>query len=160
MSAKSCVADDVVSRNVGVTGIDASARGHELRQQIQQLGNLLEVAAERKLRASGILDQNSQIAARQIEAVRTACSMASAARCKPSSRLPPRNDPGCSTRNSAHKRQRALDFAAKRRDRLGMKFGIAARQVDQVVGVNHQRLADHTSRAGAPSRRIASSASS
>lgn len=36
-------------------------------------------------------------------------------------------------------RQRAFDLAAKSGDGLGVEFRIAARHVDQVVGMNYQR---------------------
>ena len=64
---ESCFADDVVARNVRVTGIDASAGRHEVRQQVQQLGNLLEVSSEREFRSGGVLDENAQIVSCEIE---------------------------------------------------------------------------------------------
>jgi hypothetical protein len=63
----------------------------------------------------------------------------SAASLRPSSRVSPFHEPGCSTRYSAPKRQRPLDLAAKGRDALLAHLVRLAAHVDQVAGMNHQR---------------------
>jgi hypothetical protein len=136
---KSFVADNVIACDVRVAGIDASSRGHELRQQVQQLGDLLEVAAEGKLRASSVLDEHAQVARRQVQTFdrllnrqrgppQTFFAAASAKRA------------GMQHQELRSQSQRALHFAAKGHDRLRMKFRVSARQVDQVIGMNGERL--------------------
>ena len=63
------LADDVVSRDMGVTGVDAGAGRHAAFQQIKQLGHLLEVAAERELRTRRVFDQDAQVARLQVESI-------------------------------------------------------------------------------------------
>ena len=113
--------------------------GTNLRQQIQQLGNLLEIAAEGKLRAGRVLDEHAQVAASQIQAFDRLLNR---------QRNPPQTffaaaaakRAGMQHQELRAQRQSALHFAAKGHDRLGMKFRISAREVDQVIGMNGQRL--------------------
>src|SRR5271166_2711970 len=136
---KAFFAYDVISRNVRVAGINASARGHEAAQQIQQLCNLLEVATERKLRSGSILDQDAQIVRRQVEPVHCLLDgqgdtlqaffpAASAKRAR------------MQDQELGAKGKRPLHLAAKRRDGLGVELRIAAREIHQVVGVDDQGL--------------------
>jgi hypothetical protein len=136
---KSFVAHNVVACNVGVAGIDTSSRGHELRQQVQQLGDLLEVAAEGKLRASSVLDQDTQVARRQIQTLDRLLNRQRGAPQSLFAAASPKRA-GMQHQELRSQSQRALHFAAKGHDRLGMKFRISAREVDQVIGMNCERF--------------------
>ncbi len=118
---KAFVADDVIASHVRVASIDASSRRHEVAQQVQQLGNLFEVAAERELGARRVLDQDTQVARRQVQTLdrlldrqrnplQTFFAAASAKRA------------GMQHQELGAQSQRALHLAAKCHDRLGMKF--------------------------------------
>ena len=58
--------NNVVSRNMGMTSVDARTDRHNASQQIQQLGDLLKCAAQRKLRPRRIFNQNCEPGGRQI----------------------------------------------------------------------------------------------
>ena len=65
--------DDVVSRNVRVTSIDAGAYRHGPAQKVQELRYLLESPAQRILRARRIFDQDRQTTLGEIEPVTRLC---------------------------------------------------------------------------------------
>ena len=84
--AQTVFADDVVSRDVRVAGIDAGGDGNVVRRWWMQLGHLLEAAAQRVLRAGGVLDQDRQTTLREIETLQVAAAIAAAVCSKPASR--------------------------------------------------------------------------
>ena len=60
-------ADDVVACDVGVAGIDARGDGNDAAQPIDNFGDLLEAAAERKFSSGRVLDQDGQPAVGEIQ---------------------------------------------------------------------------------------------
>src|SRR5208283_4499267 len=58
---------NVISGDVSVAGVDARRDGDDSPQPIQQFGDLLEAASQRKLRPGGVLDENCQPAFCKIE---------------------------------------------------------------------------------------------
>src|SRR5438270_632529 len=63
-------ADDVVSGDMRVTGIDACGYRHDSVQPEENLGDLLEASSQRKLGSGGIFNQNRQSALGQIKSLR------------------------------------------------------------------------------------------
>src|SRR6202790_112494 len=63
-------ADNVVSSDMRVTGIDASSNGNDSAQPLQHFRNLLKASAKRELRTGSVLDQNGQAALGQIKPFR------------------------------------------------------------------------------------------
>ena len=55
-------ADDVISGDVGMAGINAGGSGNNPVQTIEHFSDLFEAAAERELGPGGILDENGQSA--------------------------------------------------------------------------------------------------
>src|SRR5208337_1093806 len=108
-------------------------------QQIQQLCNLFEIAAERKLRSGRVLDEDAQIARRQVEAVH---GLLDGQRDTLQAFFPAASAKRTRMQNEelGAKGKRPLHLAAKRRDGFGVELRIAAREIHQVVGVNDQRL--------------------
>ena len=67
---ESSLADDVVSGNVRVAGIDARANRNHSAQALQNLRHLLEAAAQREFRAGRVLDQDRESALGEIQSLR------------------------------------------------------------------------------------------
>ena len=62
-------ADDVVSGNVDMAGVDAGSDWNDAAQAIKHFGNLLETASQGELCTSGIFNQNGEAALRQIQSL-------------------------------------------------------------------------------------------
>ena len=60
-------ADDVISGDVGVAGINARRGGNDPVQAVEDFRDLLKTSAERELGARGVLDENRESAFDQIE---------------------------------------------------------------------------------------------
>src|SRR5262249_19756417 len=60
--------DDVVSRNMGMAGVDAGRDGNVMPKVRQDLGDLFEAAAQRKLRAGSVLDEDGEATLFEIQA--------------------------------------------------------------------------------------------
>ena len=131
--------DDVVSCNVSVAGIDAAPR----RGRLPATDPTIQPPArscprERtRIRRCSRSEWSARPLARSSPFVEAA--IPAAVRRSPCSRSLPRNEPGCSTRYSAHKESARLDLAAKCFQRFLEKQLIRTGKVDQIVGVNHQR---------------------
>ena len=67
--ASTFLTDNVVSRHVSMTRVDAGPDGNQPAQTFQNFRHLLEAAPQRKLRAGRILDQNTQAALGQFESL-------------------------------------------------------------------------------------------
>ena len=133
------VTNNVISGDVGMTGIDAGSARHEVAQEVQQLGDLFEVGAERELRSGGVLDQNAQLSGFEVKALGPLldgeCDAPQAFFAAGAAELSRMKDEIVSP-----KCQGAFDLAAKARNGLRMEFGIASRQVHQIVRMDGQRL--------------------
>ena len=128
---------NVISGDVSVAGIDAGSSRNETSEAVQNFANLLKAAAQRKLRARSIFDQDSQSGLGQIDAL--GCSRDS------SSGLQETGFTISSTKRSrmlhqeirAH-RDGAFDFTPKSFYRFAEKQLVRRRQINQVVGMNNQ----------------------
>src|SRR5581483_2690371 len=62
--------DDIVSRYVRMTGIDARANWNDSIQPVEDFGNLLKASSQRELGPGSVFDQNCQATLPQIESLR------------------------------------------------------------------------------------------
>ena len=131
-------ADEVVSGDVGVAGVDAGGDGHERTEEGEQLGNLLEAAAKRILGAGGVLNQDGEAGAGEREplgglgdggggSLQTFGALCSTERA------------GMEDEISGFEGDGALDFGTKGGDGFSAELGIAAGDIDEIVGVNDER---------------------
>src|SRR5215469_3256236 len=136
---ESILGNDVVSGNVGMAGVDAGGDGNVMPEVRQDLGDLFEAAAERKLRARSVLDEDGETTPFEIQSA--ACygdrggglqqaflSLRSAKRT------------GVQDQILGAERQGALYFPAKGLDGFLEEAFRRAGEIDEVVGVDHQRL--------------------
>ena len=91
--AHSVLADDVVSRHVSVTGIDAGRDGNHVAKPFQHFGDLFKTSAQRIFRAGGVLDQDGELALDQVKSLSGRRNGAEVW-ISPASRSAPRNEPG------------------------------------------------------------------
>ena len=118
--------DDVVARDVDVAGIQANADRRARLQTLDQLGNLLELRAQRELRAGGVLNEDLERLALPGDAVdgplnrlRSQAQAFIAGQSLPASRM--KNEV------LSAERERALHLAAKCRNGVGADgLGLAA----------------------------------
>ena len=112
--------------------------GHVLAQQVDQFRNLFEAAAEGKLGAGRIFDEDAEIAGGKVERVgslrNSLCRALQAFLA------------GCAAKGTGVEdeilgleRESALDFATEGGDGLGVELGVASGEIDEIVGVNDQR---------------------
>src|SRR3954463_9821051 len=122
-----------------VAGIDACRHWHHAAKTVKQLGYLLERAAQRVLRAGGVLDRDLQPILRKIKTV-------SGATYGIRSRLPSdlardiTERPGMKHKVIGTERERPLQLAAKCLDGFLKKLRTCSCHVHQIAGVDHQRL--------------------
>src|SRR6266704_3478349 len=65
----SCVAHDVVSRNVGMARIDASSHRNVFPQGLDKLRYLLEASAQRELGSGGVFDEYRKLRRFEVESI-------------------------------------------------------------------------------------------
>ena len=130
--------DQVVAGNVGVAGVEADGDGRMVLEARDKFGDLLEAAAQRELRAGCVLNQDMEASSLPRQAVDGALDGVG---CKLEAFVARQPLPGAGMQDKIFgaEDQRALDFAAKRRDALLADLGGLAADVHQVAGVDDQR---------------------
>src|SRR5579864_2497574 len=135
----SILADDVIARYMNVTSINACCDRESSAQHFDEFRNLLKRAAQRILRTGSVLYQQGQSSLGQVQ---------------PFARLGDRNCrtlkplfPACTAKRSRMQHQifraqsqRPFQLSAKRLHRFLQKGLVRSREIDEIVGVNHQRL--------------------
>jgi len=92
--------DQIVTGDVGVAGVQADAHGRAGLEPLNQLGDLLEAAAEGELRAGGVFNEDVEWSSLPLEAIDGTSDGVGG---QPEAFVPgePFHEPGCRTRNSA-----------------------------------------------------------
>src|SRR5215469_40731 len=126
---------DVVPGDVRVTSVDARPHRHQALQALENFGDLLKASAQRVLGASGVFDQDSEIALGKIQTMSR--SLDSGRRAQQTRfAICAAKRPGMQYQVIGTQHQGTLNFSAKSTNRLLEEQRRRAGQVDQVVGVD------------------------
>src|SRR5215469_4562664 len=124
---------------MGMAGVDAGRDGNVMAKVRQDLSDLFEAAAQRKLRAGGVLDEDGETPLFEIQ---TAARYRDRGGGLEQAFLPLRSAKrtGMQDQILGAEHQGSLYFPAKGRDGVLQEAFRDAGEIDEVVGVDHQRL--------------------
>ena len=133
----SFVAYKVISRDVGMARVDARTDRHLSAQTFEQFSYLLERSTQGEFCAGRVLDQNSQGSQ-----IHSPCRLFNRARSTSQALLTASSAKRSRMQNQVIRAQgrAAFQLSAKRSDRLPSKLLVAARQIDQIIGMDDERL--------------------
>ena len=132
-------ADDVVSGDVSVTGVDAGRDRNDAAQAIDDFGDLLEAASQGEFGASGIFDQDGESGFRQVKALGSSGDGGSGLQ-QSSFAIGAAERAGMEHEIVGADSQRTLDFSAKRLDGFLQELLVGAGQIHQIICMDDQRL--------------------
>ncbi len=134
-----CFGGDVIAGNMRVAGIDARGRGDNVAQMIEDFGDLFETRAQRILGSGSVFDEDGEPGLGEVQTLRRGCD----SRCGLQEsgfavRAPERA--GVKHEIIRTEGHGPFHFPAKSDNGFLKEKRIGAREVDQVIGMNSQRL--------------------
>jgi hypothetical protein len=138
-SIEALFADDVVAGDVSVAGVDAGCDWNNTAEAVDDFGDLLEAASERKLGACGVLDQNGKAGLGEVKALRGGSDGGGRLQ-ETGFAIRSAKGAGVEDEIIGADGEGALDFAAESFDGFSQEQFVGAGEIHQVIGVDDERL--------------------